>query len=180
MATRNEAKLFVDDLVLNLVDLGRRHARPAVLRASTTLANGLEIQKSTITGHAKITIPHFWAVFVHDGRNRPILPKNAMVLVWYKNKADDPRFPGGSTPKRASQIRKLTRREFIRGLRQGKIIVARKVTKRVPGSFFFENNGGMAGFRQKAGRVAQKEFSRFVVRCLGKDLKAKESIDIVF
>lgn len=179
MANKKTVKFFLDDLAQGLASLGAIHAKPAVLKASKTLAEGLTTRNLQRTGNAAVTIPHFWAVFVHDGRGRSIVPKNSSVLIWYRNKADDPRFTGSQTPKRASQIKRLTASQLKRGLAAGKIIIAKKVSKPVPGHFFFNNNGGMAGFDKRAGNIAKREFSAFVKSDLNKLLKVKGEITIL-
>lgn len=63
---------------------------------------------------ARLFIPHYWAVYIHDGRG-PIPPDGNRLLVYFANPKDDPRIQGGY-PERVSQIRKLSRTEFHAGL----------------------------------------------------------------
>lgn len=57
-------------------------------------------------------ITHFWAVMLHDG-HRAFGPKDAKFLVYFVNENDDPRKP---TPRRATDVRRLTKAEFTDGL----------------------------------------------------------------
>lgn len=72
-----------------------------------------------------LNVPHYWAQWFHDGRG-PVTARPGHKLVFYKNPADDPRIQGGY-PVRLSQVRRLTKAEFYRDLRAGKLIVADRV-----------------------------------------------------
>lgn len=61
-------------------------------------------------------ITHFWAVMLHDG-HRAFGPKDAKFLVYFVNEDDDPRKP---TPRRAADVRRLTRDEFNAGLQRNR------------------------------------------------------------
>lgn len=110
-----------------------------------------------------IQIPHYWALYVHDGRGTFAAPPGK-YLVWFRNPKDDPRLRGGVTPVRAADLRHLQPSEFYHWLRENAIaraegrdppmVVTRAVRKGVPPARFFENDGGMAGFAAKANDVA--------------------------
>lgn len=119
-----------------------------------------------------VSIPHFWAVYVHDGRKAPFGPKRGSFLIWWKDPTKDPRLRGGVTPKRASQLRRLTPRQFREALRdnarainEGReppVVITRRVRKATPPSPFFSNEagGGMRGFKESVGPAALKMFRR--------------------
>ena len=80
-----------------------------------------------------LNVPHYWAQFFHDGRG-VVNARPGHKLVFYKNPAEDPRLAGGY-PVRLSDVRKLTRDEFYRDLRAGKLIVAERVGPAGPNEF---------------------------------------------
>lgn len=131
----------------------------------------------------QLQIPHFWAVYVHDGREAPVRPQVATFMIWWENPREDPRLrPTGVTPQRASQIRHLTADEFREALAtfrsytaagfKSPVIVRRHVTKPTPPSPFFSNEvgGGMHGFVKKANEVGGVEARREILGLLKKEL----------
>jgi len=58
-----------------------------------------------------LVVPQFWAAALHYGRGR-VTPKNATVLVWFRDPKNDPRLFNGNSPIRKSEVRKLTKAEF--------------------------------------------------------------------
>lgn len=68
---------------------------------------------------ADLFLTPYWALFVHDGHGT-IAPTRARFLVYYADKADDPRRPGGQTPDRLADERRLTAREFQQGLAENR------------------------------------------------------------
>lgn len=131
---------------------------------------------------AYIEIPHFWAVYVHDGRQAPVYPRNGTFLIWWKDPRQDPRLRGGSTPQRASQLRHLTPSQFRRAMRihrqalasggDSPIVVTRRVNRSTPGNPFFSSGprGGMQGFWRVANMVGEPEVRGEVFRVLGEHL----------
>lgn len=138
-------------------------------------------------------IPHFWAVYFHDGRG-PVYSKRNGYLVWFRNPNNDPRLRGGLTPERLSQTRRLSKVDFQKWSTINRNIVKRyrqrtgrrvltssdyeamqlpmvviKMSPRdarpVPGALFFDNgpNGGMSGFKQYASRYIVKDTSLYVL-----------------
>lgn len=121
-------------------------------------------------------ITHFWAVMVHDG-SRAFGPKSAKFLVYFVNEDDDPRKP---TPRRAADVRRLTKDEFNDGVQRNKelhlqnpgsgtmqhmIIVKTprgrpaRVGATAPSPFFAE--GGKA-FESRVDDIVFAEFDAFV------------------
>lgn len=64
---------------------------------------------------ADLFLTPYWALFVHDGHG-VISPQLATFLVYYRDRSDDPRRPGGLTPDRLANERRLTAREFANGV----------------------------------------------------------------
>lgn len=65
-----------------------RRVRPMI--RSRTLREALAVEQTR--RRTTIRIPHYWAIFYHDGRG-PAFPKNRF-LVWFKDPRLDPRLPG--------------------------------------------------------------------------------------
>lgn len=186
---------FKRRLARRLGEAAKRVARPRVAKASTTLADAMEVRVYRLPGakrsiRADLTIPHYWAVYVHDGR-RPF--RKGRYMVWWRNPKLDPRLRDGRTPKRARDLRRLSRDQFLAAaalrqqwIKQGgdpydaPVIITKEVRKATPPNPFFENGsgGGMAGFRSVAGRLAQNEFSRFVREQVGESFDYSETISI--
>ena len=80
------------------------------LIGSSTLRAAARLIVDAQAGTASIFIPHYWAVYYHDGRAGFTAP-GGRVLVFFADPDDDPRLEGGY-PVRASEIRRLTRDEF--------------------------------------------------------------------
>ncbi len=80
-----------------------------------------------------LNVPHYWAQFFHDGRG-PVNARPGHKIVFYKNPGDDPRIAGGY-PVRLADVRKLTRAEFYRDLKAGKLIVSDRVGPAGPNEF---------------------------------------------
>lgn len=183
------SKSFVPRFAEELSKRGFRKVLPAI--RSNQLRRGL-VRVLNADGSWALHIPHYWAVYLHDGRN-PVSRKGG-YLVWFRNPNDDPRLSGGRSPERLSQVRKLSKgnfqkwaavnRRIIKAYRQrtGKRVltssdyesmklpmIVAKLSPRsgyyVPGNPFFSNgpNGGMHGFRQEADGVADSMTSRYVM-----------------
>lgn len=62
-------------------------------------------------GH--LNVPHYWAPFYHDAEKRGVVKASpGGMLVWFRNKFDDPRLFGGNSPVTRSQVRHLTKADF--------------------------------------------------------------------
>lgn len=81
---------------------------------SATLRAALQLIISESAARARIFVPHYWAVYLHDGHTG-INPVNASKLVFFDDPANDPRRRGGP-PERYAQERRLTKEEYRRGL----------------------------------------------------------------
>ena len=111
---------------------------------------------------AYLYIPHYWALYVHDGR-LPFSMPPGKYLVWFRNPALDPRLKGGQTPERANRLLHLSPAEFKSWLEKNKearaqglpppMIVVRQIHKATRGTFFFDNNVGMKGYAAKASKA---------------------------
>lgn len=140
---------------------------------------------------AVLRIPHYWAVYVHDGRNAPFGPRTSVFLIWWKDPRQDPRLSGGQTPERASQLRSLTPDEFrdavqarddaLRAGRESPVVITRRVRRQTPPSRFFGNGPGegMAGFVVEANRIGQQEFKRFALNLLKNELGVTSFVPFV-
>ena len=166
------------------------HVRPKIVSATTrqpieALQNALRLRLRSDT-RASIVVPHYWALYVHDGRRAPVRPRRGSFLIWFKNPKEDPRLNSGVTPERASQLRRLTPSEFKRVLRQWhedrgagrptRVIITRQVNKSTPGVFFFLNSHGMRGFREKANATGLAIFRKEALGKLRRQLGIKGAI----
>lgn len=136
------------------------YATPAVRKASRTLAAAMKPHKITSL-RGFLGIPHYWAVYRHDGRLRvPVFPRLASFMVWFRSPKDDPRL-GGKFPERAADVRRLTSEEFRYWMERNRdayevgapppMIVTPVVYKPTRPTDFFLNDGGggMSGFQDK-------------------------------
>ena len=84
------------------------------LIGSSTLRAAALLIVDAQAGEARIFVPHYWALYYHDGRAGFSAP-GGRVLVFFADPDDDPRLEAGF-PVRATEIRRLTRDEFFAGL----------------------------------------------------------------
>lgn len=133
----------------------------------------LRVQSSTLRDALRVIrdrnrwfigVPHYWAVYYHDGRRAARSTRENGFLVWYKNPSDDPRH-GGNFPVRASQLRSLRQSgislERLRAdIEAGRAVIARtspRSGRSVAGKPFFIE--GLRGFFQSGGsRFAERTF----------------------
>lgn len=163
---------FFRRLTETLGRLGNAKARPSI--PSRTLRRALVTIRVT-DQQVKMHITHYWARFVHDGRNAKTLGGNRF-MAWYKNPREDPRLRGfgGQTPPRVTQLlglkQVLSREQFKRDRRAGKIVFSQHVSK-VTGTPFFSNEagGGMNKFVDEANRVAGPLTQQHILRRIGKE-----------
>lgn len=131
-------------------------------------------------------IPHYWALFVHDGRG-PF--RKGRYMIWYRDPRLDPRLQNGKTPKRVKDLRKLTRDQWRRAVEirnrwieaggdpyDAPVIITKAIRKPTAATPFFGNDPGegMHGFSADAGRIAQEEFSRHVRSVMGQSLRVRD------
>lgn len=81
---------------------------------SNTLREAATLIVAAQAGQATIFIPHYWAVYYHDGR-AGFAAAAGHFLVFFADPDDDPRLESGY-PVREGDIRRLTRDEFQAGL----------------------------------------------------------------
>lgn len=117
-----------------------------------------------------VGVPHYWAVYYHDGRKAARSVREDGFLVWYKNPQDDPRH-NGTFPVRASQLRTLQQAgislERLRAdLESGRAVIARSSPRSgapVAGKPFFVR--GLRGFFRSGGsELAVRSFNRILRR----------------
>lgn len=187
-------QVFLRRLAEVLVADAYDKAMPAVQDASFTLARYLtaeveEDRPGMIV--AALSVPHFWAKFLHDGRG-PVRPQSASFLVWFRNVLDDPRLRGGRYPQRNSQVRHLTKQQWQFWLNENRLARARRVPEPmivtkysgpVTGKPFFSNepDGGMYGFpneaNAKALRLTREHIQESLKRVMA--LKLSSNISVV-
>lgn len=83
---------------------------------SRQLSAALRLIVEENEGQARLFIPHYWAVFYHDGRKKGARPTRSRNLVFFDNPHDDPRLRGAKYPVHPGDVRRLTKREYQRGL----------------------------------------------------------------
>lgn len=141
---------------------------------------------------AFLEVPHYWAVYYHEGVRGPIRPRRSKYLVWFQKAKDDPRLNNGVGPVRGRDIRRLTkqqwedglRRNYLRrrrGLRPFMIVVRSKRGFR--GVPFFNRAFSPAGFGsggliRDMEKIAIQEFDKYL-KGLFKRAKLKPSKQVV-
>lgn len=146
----------------------RIHAKDKI--PSKTLANNIEVVRYN-RGH-KLSIPYYWAIYVHDGRG-PVTMPPGKFMVYFRNIEDDPRIRGGYAKTRADR-QHLSPGEFqyfmeinrqARALGQPPVMIVKRTVGRVSPNRFFTK--GLAGVAVPSiSQVAQDEFSRYVTSTL--------------
>lgn len=68
---------------------------------------------------ADLFLTPYWSLFLHDGHG-VISPQGATFLVYYRNREDDPRRPGGKTPDRLADEKRLTAQQFAEGFAENR------------------------------------------------------------
>lgn len=144
---------------------------------SSTLRAALEliVSKTGDQGvEARLFIPHYWAVYYHDGR-RGFGTVDNVWLVYFTDPKDDPRIQGGY-PVRGNDIQTLTRGQYEFGLRKNRerrasggvpyMIVTKSVGPAGAHPFFTK---GMVGFKRSADRVAKPYFDAYIQRIVDED-----------
>lgn len=85
------------------------------LIGSATLRRAIFLAVYSTLDEAKLIIPHYWAVYYHDGRGS-FGPESASKLVFFDEPlVNDPRLNGAYNV-RSSDIQRLTRQEYEEGL----------------------------------------------------------------
>lgn len=166
MTVRDDKLVY--DLLAALGSAAFDYAQPKI--KSNQLRRALTLDIFPALRLARLEIPHYWAVYVHDGRG-PFGARRARFLVWFRNPNNDPRLSGGLQPERYSQVRRLTKQQFQFWLNENRrafdrgtippMIVLRDPNFRPlrhpgnPPTHFFENfvGGGMHGFVDVANSI---------------------------
>ncbi len=154
---------FRDPMIRLLAEIGRMakaQARGAI--DSQTLKDALTIDLFPIEQQAVVGVPHYWAIYYHDGRG-PINAKPGKFLVYFKDPANDPRIARGY-PERAADIIRLTKAQFYNSLRAGELIVTKHVGPSTPHPFFTR---GMDGFQDKVHPAARRFMSSVLADFIG-------------
>lgn len=161
---------FQRKLLQKLADAAKSYSRPKI--PSQTLRNSAYTVVLNDNKTAYVEIPEYWAIYVHDGRGAFGPRRPGSVLVYFRNPKNDPRLaPTGKSPIRYSQTKRLTQPQFSYWLRQNQ--KARALGVPVPmivrtdvgpmrGSFFFDNNRGMSGFKAFADQLAAPIATRHI------------------
>lgn len=110
------------------------------LIGSSTLRDAVRLIVEESEARARLFIPHYWAIYYHDGRGS-VHPVNSSKLVFFDNPQDDPRIPGGRSPERANQLRRLTRAEYLQGL---EINADRRASRQRPYMYVVDSVGDAA------------------------------------
>jgi len=100
-----------------LEEIGERELR--LVRksiGSKTLRAAIRLIIDESEQRADLFIPHYWAVWYHDGRGS-VSPVTARKLVFFDDPNDDPRIKNGR-PVRESDVRRLTKEQYREGLRR--------------------------------------------------------------
>lgn len=142
---------------------------------SRTLREAIFLAVYASLDEAKLIVPHYWAVYYHDGRGA-ISPTSASKLVFFDQPLEnDPRLLG-AYPRRSSEIRRLTREEFEEGLQRNAerraqglgpfMFVVDAVGPSRPHPFFEQLSNNAAN---RAGPTVAKIFDQHIQRLVDTD-----------
>jgi hypothetical protein len=159
------SRIFTSRLAFSLATEFRKFAARAA--KSETISRTLQLVVLDF-GAVAVESPFYWAVYLHDGR-RGFRARPGHKLVYFKNIDDDPRVRGRNYPVRATDIRRLSKSEFYRLLRDPSSgMIVRDAVGPAKGDPFFRRAGRL--FRRRAGAIASPAFSRYVRECMGEFL----------
>lgn len=155
-------------MLQRLGDTAALRVRPVI--PSKTLREGLKVFIDR-NRDAVLRIPHYWAVFVHDGRG-VVRPVRARWLVWFQNPADDPRTDfGRKYPIRKEDVRRLTKAQWEAGLAENArrraagaepFMIVTKVSGPVRARPFFDQ--GLQTFPEEGEEIIAEELEKFVLK----------------
>lgn len=161
---------FQRGLLQKLADAAKSYSRPKI--PSLTLRNSAYTVVLADHKNAYVEIPEYWAIYVHDGRGAFGPRRPGGVLVYFRNPKNDPRLaPTGKSPIRYNQTKRLTQPQFSYWLRQNQKaralgvpppMIVRTDVGPMKGSFFFDNNRGMSGFKNFAEELAAPIATRHI------------------
>jgi len=167
-----------------LQEIGERELRRVRKSiGSRTLRAAIRLIINESEERADLFIPHYWAVYYHDGRG-PVRPVNARKLVFFDDPRDDPRLRNGR-PVRESEVQRLTREQYQEGLRRNAERAARggrpfmyvvdSVGPAAPRPFFTQLEQGAA---KRADDVVLRTFERELLDAIDKDPSTKSETRI--
>ena len=148
---------FLFKIGMGIAVRGRTRARGVI--ESRVLSQSLRIippARTRFGVRAGLLVPHYWAVYYHDGRG-PVRPTQKQFVVYFKRgrKELDPRVRVGAWyPRRIEQVKRLNRAQFYAARKRGDLVITKK-SGPADGKHFFTI--GMRGFRLVAGAYAQIE-----------------------
>jgi hypothetical protein len=167
-----------------LQEIGERELRRVRKSiGSRTLRAAIRLIINESEERADLFIPHYWAVYYHDGRpGFSAASVGARKLVFFDDPRDDPRKP---TPERENQVQHLTRRQYEDGLRRNAerarvgarpfMYVVDSVGAAPPRPFFKELEAGAA---KRADDVVLRTFERELLDAIDKDPSTKSETRI--
>ena len=171
----------MEDTQQFLIDVAKAMAyrfRDLAAKESNSRAIGESLQVVSTEGKVAVETPYYWALYYHDGRGA-IKAKSGHRLVYFKDIADDPRISGRNYPERASDVKRLTKDQFYKFLRDPSkgMVVADRVGP-TEGDPFFTRAGRKFG--RIACQVVESEMSSYVRSVLGDlmDIEARGVIDL--
>lgn len=164
-----------------------RRARPLIPSRTLRAALRIDEESEVSVVRAILSIPHYWALYLHDGRG-PIQAKPGGFLVFFRDLRDDPRVQNGF-PVRVSDVVRLTKEQFREGLRKNRahlaaggsplevpMIVVRRVGPAAGVAFFSE---GLAGFvDDEGGPIIAREFDRWIQSIVDDDLTERSTATV--
>lgn len=115
---------------------------------------------------AVVEVPFYWARFYHDGRGA-MRARPGHKIVYFENPDDDPRINGAARnyPKRAADIKRLTKRQFYKFLGEGKLVAVDKVGPADAHPFFTQGLRNLKHHTDESG--APGLFSQHVIARMG-------------
>lgn len=171
---------FLTDLLIKLLDAAHDYCEPSI--PSDTLRRNLTESVEYVNngvGYGRLYIDQYWALWVHDGRST--IAK--APLIWFRNPTDDPRLAPNGVLTRYSEWSSLTPQEFRFWAKRNRearrngtpepMVVVWTGVKGVVGSFFFDNDVGMAGFLPIARNILDESFREWLEVDLGTLLRAE-------
>lgn len=168
-----EPSIFLTRLGLLLAEKARAHVRPRipsrVLRRSLKIVP-LRTSKNRYGG--AVEIPHYWAVYYHDG-HRAVRPKQKDFIVYFRKgkKALDPRIQVGAWyPRRIQEVKRLKKSEFYRELKKGNLVVTKRSGPAAGKKFFTD---GMRSFEPIADKIVRAEVEKWINRTVNLGTRAE-------
>jgi len=148
---------------------------------SRTLRRALtcRVDATGATVDAILSVPHYWAVYYHDGRGS-ITAKKGKFLVWFASIEDDPRVNTTGYPVRVTDRRKLrlSKEQFKRLHKAGKLIIAKR-SGPADGKPFYRV---LTGFGSRVDDIASEEIESLILDGLRRDgsLRVKDTLTFTF